>query len=312
LRIRARKYLDLALNNPTAPAHVVAALMALKQRLYGDAVAHIERAVALDPNDAEAHSMMAYVLVYDDKPEDAIKHAQQALRLDPNNPSRPLQWIGRAHFALGNLEESLIWLERAREHNPSVFPAALVVASARAHLGQSQEARTALEVYTEIWESPPPLKTIMYFWSFKNPVVAKRFTAGILTAGLTDESGIYYQVSEDDRLSGAEIADLLPGRTITGDGPWDGKSWWRSYGDDGTLTWRGPPVDEVPWHGPSVETDQGVSRVKGDLLCETWSVMNEGYETCFPVFRNPKGTVKAQDEYLFITDTGIYPWSLLE
>jgi TolB-like protein/class 3 adenylate cyclase len=312
LRIRARKYLDLALENPTAPAHVVAALMALKQRLFGDAVAHMERAVALDPNDAEAHSMMAYVLVYDDRPEDAIKHAQQALRLDPNNPSRPLQWIGRAHFAQGNLEESLSWLERAREHNPSVFPAALVVASARAHLGQTQEARTALEVYTDTWGSPPPLKKIMYWWSFKKSVVAKRFTAGILKAGLPDESGVYYQVSENDRLSGTQIADLLLGRTISGDGPWDGKLWRRSYGDDGSVAWRGPPVDEVPWHGPSVETDQGVSMVKGDLLCEAWSVMNEGYETCFPVFRNPNGTVKAQDEYLFITDTGIYPWSLFE
>ncbi len=256
--------------------------------------------------------MMAYVLVYDGRPEDAIKHAEQALRLDPNNPSRPLQWIGRAHFVQGNLEESLSWLERAREHNPSVFPAALVVASARAHLGQTQEARTALEVYTDRWGSPPPLETIMYFWSFKDPVVAKRFTDGILEAGLSDESGIYYQVSEDDRLSGAQIDDLLRGRKIGGDGPWDGKRWWRDYGEDSTLSWRGPPVDKVPWHGPSVETDQGVSRVKGDLLCEAWGVINEGYETCFPVFRNPEGTAQGRDEYLFMTDTGIYPWSLLE
>lgn len=74
----------------------------------------------------------------------------------------------------------------------------------------------------------------------------------------------------------------------------------------------GPPADEVPWHRPSVEADQGVSRLKGDLLCEAWRVINEGYETCFPVFRSPDGTAQGRDEYLFLTDTGIYPWSPIE
>ena len=78
---------------------------------------------------------------------------------------------------------------------------------------------------------------------------------------------------------------------------------------DDITTRRRQPVDEVSWHGPSVETDQGVSRLKGDLLCEAWRVINEGYETCLPVFRDPDGTAQGRDAYLFMTDTGIYPWS---
>jgi len=230
LRHRARKYLDLAMKNPSSVAHIVASLMSLKQRLFGDAVMHIERAVALDPNNAEAHSMMAYVLVYDGRPEKAIQHAEQAMRLDPNNPSRPLQWIGRAHFAKGNLEGALTWLDRARKHNPSVFPAALVVASARAHLGRAEEARAALDAYLKTWSKPPPLKRIMYYWSFKDAAIAKRFSEGLLKAGLPDASGQYYQVTEEDRLSGEEIAALVFGQTISGYGLWDDKRWSREFG----------------------------------------------------------------------------------
>ena len=75
----------------------------------------------------------------------------------------------------------------------------------------------------------------------------------------------------------------------------------REFGRDGDV-----------WHGPSVETDSGFTRIKGDLLCEKWETMNEGYETCFPVFRNPRGTPERRDEYLFMTDTGIYSWSLVK
>jgi tetratricopeptide (TPR) repeat protein len=302
LRHRARKYLDLAMKNPSSVAHIVASLMSLRQRLFSDAVMHIERAVALDPNNAEAHSMMAYVLVYDGRPEQAIEYAERAMRLDPNNPSRPLQWIGRAQFAKGDLEAALTWLDRARKHNPSVFPAALVVASARAHLGQTEEAQTALDIYMKNWSNPPPLKRIMYFWPFKDAAVAERFAEGVLKAGLPDVPGQYYQVTENDRLSGVEIAALLFGRTISGYGLWDDMQWSREFGRDG----------EAVWHGPSVETDTGFSRIRGDQLCENWETMNEGYETCFPVFRYPKGTSEKRDEFLFMTDTGIYSWSLVE
>ena len=51
---------------------------------------------------------------------------------------------------------------------------------------------------------------------------------------------------------------------------------------------------------------------QGDLLCEKWERMNEGYEACFPVFRYPKGTPQRRDEYLFMTDTGIYTWSVVK
>ena len=107
-------------------------------------------------------------------------------------------------------------------------------------------------------------------------------------------------------------AGLVFGRTISGYGLWDDKLWSREFGTDDDVFWRGPPAKEVPWYGPSVEADSGFTRVKGDRLCEKWEKINERYETCFPVFRYPRGTPGGHDDYLFVTDTGIYPWSLSE
>ena len=100
-------------------------------------------------------------------------------------------------------------------------------------------------------------------------------------------------------MNGKEIAALVLGRTITGVGLWADKPWWRVYEKGGKVSWR----------GPSDEPDFGLARIKGDLLCERWNRIGEGYETCFPVFRNPKGTPEARDEYVFMTDTGIFSWS---
>ena len=112
-RHRARSHLKLAMRSPTSLAHRAAAVMALKQRLYGEAVAHAERAVALDPSDAGARGNLAYTLFYDNQLDAAISAAETALRLDPNNPALALQWIGRAEFAKGDFDRALEFTERA-------------------------------------------------------------------------------------------------------------------------------------------------------------------------------------------------------
>ncbi len=50
-----------------------------------------------------------------------------------------------------------------------------MLAAALAHLGRDEEARIALEKYNEGWGYSPSVREVMYFWPFKDPVVAKRF-----------------------------------------------------------------------------------------------------------------------------------------
>ncbi len=308
LRQRSRKYLDLAMKDPTSVTYMVASPTVLKQRRYDEAIAYAERAVALDSNNAEAHRALAYALFYANRPEEAIESANRALRLDPNNRAIPLQYIGRAHFAMGDFEQAVSFIERARDLNPKVTPHSAMLAAALAHLGRGEEAGIALEKYNDGWGYSPSVREVMYFWPFKDPVVAKRFAEGLVKAGLSPPPSGYYVLSDKERLTGNEIRALVFGRTVTGFDPWSAEQWWIERDKEGQFTWRG--TAEKSWSGPRVEADSGTSSIEADLLCERWDVQD--FQLCLPVFRNPEGTKEDKNEYLAIYDTGIYPWSTME
>jgi len=82
-RLWMRHYLQLAMKNPTAFAIVLNAKMIYIERRYEDAIAEIERAIALDPNDARSYWNMARALTAGGRPEEAIEYAEKAIRIDP-------------------------------------------------------------------------------------------------------------------------------------------------------------------------------------------------------------------------------------
>jgi Flp pilus assembly protein TadD len=311
-RHRARSHLKLAMRDPTSLGHRAAAVMALKLRLYGEAVAHAERAVALDPSDAGARGNLAYTLFYDNQLDAAISAAETALRLDPNNPALALQWIGRAEFAKGDFDRALEFTERARKHRPTLA-STLFLAAIQAHLGRLEEAKSNLDIYTSAWSSPPSLAEVMFYWPYKDSAVAERFTEGLLKAGLSSPLGGYYIVSEADRLDGDEVKTLLFGREIAGVDLGNGDRWTQVRGLDGTATCTenadADDDDFCAWRGPSDDPGSGRGWIDGDMLCEEVKVREQFYETCFPVFRNPTGKPEKMDEFLAITDVGLYPFS---
>jgi TolB-like protein/tetratricopeptide (TPR) repeat protein len=318
-RHRARRYLERAMTKPTSVAHQVASMMALKQRLYAEAVHHSERAIALDPSDARAHGRLAYALVYDGRLDQAIEAANRALRLNPKKPRNAIQWLGRAHFSKGDLSKALTYFERARTHSPGfVSPGlSLPLAATYAQLGRDEDARAALQHYTKLWTSrAPTLRDVMKFWPFKDLVVAKRFAEGLLKAGLSGPLSGYYVVAEGDRVGGDQIGPLILGHAIRGIDPDTGSRWIQRVTDTGTARCS-ESEDAVKreycaWHGPSVVPNKGEIWIKDEMLCDQFEVKNEVVETCFPVFRNPNGGRESFDEYLAMTDVGIYPFSPVE
>jgi tetratricopeptide (TPR) repeat protein len=101
-RLLARKYLQMAMKNPTSLAHQVASAMNLYRRQYEEAIAEGERAIALDPNDHRAHWIMAWVLIFAGSPGEGVDFAKTAMRLDPHYTAPNLFLLGLAHFAMGN------------------------------------------------------------------------------------------------------------------------------------------------------------------------------------------------------------------
>jgi len=83
----AKRYLQTAMNNPTALAHQVASKMLIHKHKYEEAVAEAQCAIDLEPNDANSYLTMAYALMYIGRPKEAFTFVERAMRIDPLFPA---------------------------------------------------------------------------------------------------------------------------------------------------------------------------------------------------------------------------------
>jgi len=302
-RLLARQYLQIAMNKPTSIAYQLVCWMNFYQRRYEEAIDEAQRAIGLDPNNALAHTYMAVALIWAGRPEEAVDFAKDAKRLDPHTPYY-LICLGLAQFCMGKLEEAVAFIERALTYYPESISWSALLAAAYAHLGREQEARAALDNYRKGWPYPPTLQQVTYFWPFKGSA-GDRFADGLIKAGLPGQRPGYNKVSKEHRLTGKQIRALFFGRTLTGlywGGEQPGPQWWLDLTTDGKATYRGGTM------GP----DSGTGWIEGDMLYIQWQTHFQGRKYCFPVFRNPLGTPESKNEYLLMTDFGIWPCSPVE
>jgi hypothetical protein len=188
----------------------------------------------------------------------------------------------------------------ALELNPDFYAAASVLAPAYAHLGRIEEARAAMEIYSKGWgRSQPRLEMAMYFFPFKNPEPAESLADGFLKAGMPGKPSGYFKVSDELKLNADEITSLFFGTEIAG---FVGKN----------REWRiGRMVNgEAKFWYRSKLIGSGKSWVEGDALCNQWDKAIGGLKYCMDVFRNPEGTPEEKNEYVLLTDYGIFGCSI--
>jgi tetratricopeptide (TPR) repeat protein len=78
-----RHYLQLALKNPTSLAHGLNGNLIYRlERRYEEAIAEVERAITLEPNNTVINNQMASSLTAMSRPE-SIDYAKRMLRIDP-------------------------------------------------------------------------------------------------------------------------------------------------------------------------------------------------------------------------------------
>jgi TolB-like protein/Flp pilus assembly protein TadD len=305
-RLRAGQYLKQAMKNPTAIAYHVNGLFYLFRRQHEEAVSELERALALDPNDPSCNSGMGLVLYNSGKPKEAIDFINRAMRLDPHNPARYLTQLGASQLCLGNLEEAGNLVEKAKRISPE-YPLAPWLAIIYGLLGREKEARAALETWIKQgWEGVEPrfrLRSLMYFFPYKDRAVADRFAEGIVKAGVPGPPSGYFPAFKENQLTGEEIKRLLFGSKITGFDVWGGPQYWVDRKRNGEFTWRG---------GGPISSDTGRSRIEGDMICTKFQKGLWGLEDCATVFRNPRGTYETKDEHFMCTAFGITTFSLVK
>jgi len=142
------------------------------------------------------------------------------------------------------------------------------------------------------------LRYVMYKAPVKSLQAMEHLAGAYLKAGIPGEPSGFYKIFIENKLTGKEIRKLFFGRKVTGIAFMTGKQWWAERTKDGKATILGGDG-----------SDSGKSWIEDDMLCDQWDNLYEGLKDCWPVYRNPEGTLKKNDKFLGVPDYGIYPFS---
>jgi tetratricopeptide (TPR) repeat protein len=137
--------LSLASNHPQA--HMLRGLVDIWTRRAAEGIARCEHALDLDRNIAQAHSLIGYGKLFVGRVEETEAHIAEALRLSPRDPGAFawMSYAGMSKNVPGSYEQAVAWFRRSIEANPNFPHAFFHVASALAHLGRLDEARSAVK-----------------------------------------------------------------------------------------------------------------------------------------------------------------------
>src|SRR5262249_35014559 len=143
----------------------------------------IERAIALNPNDADAYARLGGALIFVGRPGEAIELEEKAMRLDPHYPALYLFFLGLAYYWTGHAEAAVTSLKRALIRNPAFLPAHLHLAVAYSELGQEAEAQAEVAAVLRLTPNYS-LEGVRQRLPYKDPVVVGRLLAALRNAGL--------------------------------------------------------------------------------------------------------------------------------
>ncbi len=131
----------ITLNDSVGSPHSLLGYIYLLNRQYEKAVAEVEQAVALSPNDADARAHMANIFNFVGKREEAINLSKQAIRLNPFPQSYYFTFLGEALCLAGQYEEAIKAYKKALHLNPNDSLSKPGLAVAYSLLGREEEAR---------------------------------------------------------------------------------------------------------------------------------------------------------------------------
>ena len=112
-----------------------------------EGIARCEHALELDRNLANAHALIGYGKLFVGDAEKTESHIAEALRLSPRDPGAFawMSYAGMSKNTPGSYEQAVLWFRRSIEANWNFPHAHFHLASALAHLGRLDEARSAVK-----------------------------------------------------------------------------------------------------------------------------------------------------------------------
>src|SRR6516164_4095471 len=153
----ARKAVHLGADDPVALC-MGAYVLAFVAHEFDDAVAFVDRGLAVNPNLAQAWYLSAWVRVWRGEPDLALDHAARAMRLSPLDPSTfSIQGaMAYAHFLAVRYDLASSCAENALRNNPDFQLAIYIFAASNALAGRLEPAQKGM---ARARECNPDLRT---------------------------------------------------------------------------------------------------------------------------------------------------------
>ena len=180
--ILARK--AVAIDPSSAQAQWALGFVNLQLRQMSEARSAAQRSVALSPSYADAYLLLALINNTQGRGKEALKWTREAMKLNPHHTWDYPYNLGRAHYLLGEFEQSVKALEDAVERNEENFLPRLWLAASYVQLGRQDDAE---------WEAMQ-IETLIPEFSLSNLLRApiddggaqERLLGDLRRAGLTD------------------------------------------------------------------------------------------------------------------------------
>jgi TolB-like protein/class 3 adenylate cyclase len=299
-------YLQEALKRPSPRAFRLDADLRIYALQHDEAIADLERAIALDPSDYESYAWMAYVLNLSGRPEEGQRFIEAAVRLDPRASEWLVPDMGFAEFCAGRYEEAAATLEKQLAAHPDDDWSGTILAAAYGHLGRDAAALNAELDAAAVKNGVPAWSQLLarVRIPFKERADARRLSEGLCKAGVPELPFGYDPLSKN-RLTDEEIKTILFGHTLRGKDIDTGATWTLVFAPDGAFTFASDsPYRSAPSEaGRIVEIDNGV-------MC--WGYPTTGSRGCGALFRASGDTGAKKDALLWVSHVDRILFSLVD
>jgi len=175
----------VALDETDPSGHHALGTIYIWKRQHDQAIAELERAIALEPNRAITFGVLGNALQYAGRPEEAIEWINRGMRLDPSYNDIRLHWLALANFQLGRYEDAIDVLKRRLILKPDTDISRVLLAACYGHLGHTDEAKIQ---WAEVFRINPDysLERHMKNLPYKDPANTDRIVEGLRKAGLVE------------------------------------------------------------------------------------------------------------------------------
>lgn len=182
---KAEEFAESALQiDPMLPeVHWTLGYVKVQQRRHSEALAHLDRALAIQPGFADALALTGGINTYLGRPSTTIPLVRSAIRNNPAAGYLYYMTLGRAYYFLGDPVQALINLREALNRNPATLEVRVYLAATLESHGEHDDAEWQAE---EIRAIRPGFSIDDWLETYPmvDPRQTERLTAALKALGL--------------------------------------------------------------------------------------------------------------------------------